>query len=166
MHDASRPRVYLSSWREPLTWGPTQTARTWTIMGAPRTFERGQGQVVAFVPAGDELTLMRAALEARRRGPLFGAGDLHADPMNHYQRRLTSRWAALLDAGRLAPGRLTATPWHAPDVPVHDGDTLCCACVTGQDCHRRWIAPFLIAAGWDVVLNGVPVERSSRPHAP
>lgn len=151
MHDASRrPRVFLSSWREPLTWGPG-TGRTWTIMGAPRTFERGQGQVVAL-----------AALDARRRGPLFSAGD--ADPVDRYQRRLTSRWSGLLDAGQLAPGRLSATPWHHPDVPVHDGDTLCCACVTGQDCHRRWAAPFLIAAGWDVVLNGVPVERSSRQH--
>ena len=40
---------------------------------------------------------------------------------------------------------------------VQDGDTLTCTCAKGVDCHRRWAAPFLVKAGWRVVLDGVEV---------
>lgn len=118
-------------------------------MGRPRHWERGQGRVEALAPAEADHSLLQAALSSRALGMLFARDD--TEP---YRRRLTSRWQGLLEAGRLAPGELAAVPWHHPSVAVADGDTLCCGCTTGQDCHRRWAAPFLHAAGWRVHLDG------------
>jgi hypothetical protein len=125
-------------------------------MDSPRDFERGEGAVFALSPTGPEVPAMRAALEERRRGALFAGGA-----MPRYRALIEARWAELLTAGFLAPGRLTAFPYDGPSRPVVNGDTLACGCSIGQECHRRWAAPYLARAGWDVILDGEPYALPS-----
>lgn len=73
-----------------------------------------------------------------------------------YREALERRW--LSDLYMLQPGILSAVNMSdAAGYVIADGDTLCCACAKGADCHRRWAAPFLVRAGWRVVLDGVEV---------
>jgi len=65
----------------------------------------------------------------------------------------------------LSPGCLVALEPPIDGVPMHtfvaDGDTLCCACSAANAardlCHRAWAAPYLVRAGWRVLLDGVEV---------
>lgn len=62
--------------------------------------------------------------------------------------------------GALAPGVLTANDvtMEQSSIVVASGDTLCCGCsiATAEKglCHRVWAVPFLLAAGWEVRLDG------------
>ena len=115
-----------------------------TMMTLPREWERGHGYVLALVPPRD-LFLDRKS------------GKLDLDT---YRRAfLDSR-----DVTKLPPGALQ---WYSPANGldpaawglVQDGDTVCCGCGVAKAaegrCHRKWLAPLLVAAGWDVVLDGV-----------
>ena len=133
-----RPTLHLTNWSSRKLHGP---GRKLTIMAAPRRWEHGDGRVPAIVPPLDWL---REAL----------GGTL---ALEEYRRRYEDRLSGL---SFLAPGALRAdTPpgW----VDVRDGDTLCCACsradAAAGRCHRAWAAPFLVRAGWRVILDGVEV---------
>lgn len=123
-----------------------------------------QGEVVSLMPTEAELTAVRA-------------GDL---PFPDYLQALRSRWGRAASRGVYRPA---ATPdvaaglsWstRTPDGPVRwdgvlwtreghvpDGSTLCCACEIAAECHRSVAAEVLAAAGWDVVLDGVRVEKTN-----
>lgn len=140
-------RIWLTNAasRRPPHRGP---GRVLTIMAAPRPQfgEAGVGEVPALVPPWE---WVRAAK----------AGEL---PPEEYRARYLSRLAQ--DAGGLVPGALAAYlvgGRHA--VAVADGDTLICACsraaAAAGRCHRCWAGEALLAAGWDVVLDGREVPR-------
>lgn len=152
------PTIYLTNFSSRRLHGP---GAVYTMMGAPRAFEEGQGRVQVLRPHGaDELRLMRAALAERKAGQT-------GDALARYKRALEARWTH--QAGLLAPGALLvmrpavfATSTVIDDCrPVEDGDTVCCGCSrdhAGQGlCHRAWAAPFLVRAGWRVILDGVEV---------
>lgn len=74
--------------------------------------------------------------------------------------RFKGRYCRIMEqrvaSGLCAPGALMciSAPDWAP-ASVEPGDTLVCGC--GSDdgrCHRSWLAPYLVAAGWRVVLDG------------
>lgn len=109
-------------------------------MANPRWWERGAGEVSCFVPPLDWLRDVKA-------------GTLHPD---NYFAWLRFRWTSA--TALHAPGMLVAHGGGA-SAPVLDGDTLCCACAVGAPCHRREAAPFLVRAGWRVVLDGVVVSE-------
>lgn len=138
-----RPTIYLSNWSSKKTPGAHGPGRAFTIMGRPRAWEHGDGICRKLAPLdGAEPDLLRAAL-ARRTPEAVAA----------YRRTIETRWTS--DAYMLQPGMLTAVrPSANAGYILADGDTLCCACARGADCHRRWAAPFLHRAGWSVVLDG------------
>jgi hypothetical protein len=126
-----------------------------TIQYAPRGQygERGEGRVEILRPNPIEWDAGQRLVAARREGrPL--------DPalLRHYRGSMEARWEAALARGELVPGRLRRTLDGVTEPLVADGAILTCSCAAGVDCHRRWAAPFLIRAGWDVVLDGVIVE--------
>lgn len=75
--------------------------------------------------------------------------------------KFKERYCALMEGrvarGSCAPGTLSriSPPDWTPE-PVNAGDTLICSCAARSDdeCHRFWLAPYLLAAGWRVVLDG------------
>ena len=128
-----------------------------TIMARPRSWEHGVGRVPALVPGGLTLTLMDPALTERVIGRIGPATDAYRAA---WMRDLESA----LQRGVLAPGAMlwSAEAGQPPTEAVGDGDTLCCACsraeATAGRCHRAWAAPFLVRAGWRVLLDGAEVE--------
>lgn len=132
------PTLYLTNWSSPRLHGP---GRKLTIMARPRAWEHGEGVVVALQPRDETRHLMVSALADRS----------NVEAMATYLRAMEVRWRAATDLG---PGRLECVTATGLGL-VHDGDTLCCACARGAECHRRWAAPFLVAAGWRVILDGV-----------
>lgn len=125
---------------------PGGNTRSWRC---PRAWEHGDGRV-------DMLT--------QERQDVRDAQDKSLS-IERYRERFEARLRALPFAS-LEPGRLS---WHTADCtgagPVKDGDTLCCACsrseaVAGR-CHRVWMAPFLVRAGWRVILDGVEVPDAN-----
>jgi hypothetical protein len=133
----NRPILHVTNWAS----RKLHRGTVYTIMSAPRSWEWGAGRIVALCPRLDDL---RDLHEGRL------AGDTYRTRFEH---------GLMLDLGALVPGKLTANtgrPPHPLDTPtpIRDGDTLCCACARGKPCHRRWAAPWLHEAGWDVVLDG------------
>jgi hypothetical protein len=143
---SDRPTLYLSNFashRSPGKWGPAYAPLT--IMTRPRHFERGAGRVDDLVPTAERDLLARA---------LADRSDVAA--MAVYREALEARWSTL----DLSPGVLTYTPTHRPHpMEVLPGMTLCCACSVAEAragrCHRSWCAPFLVRAGWRVLIDGV-----------
>jgi hypothetical protein len=113
-----------------------------TIMVMPRAWECGDGAVRVLRPEV-------ADLRAWHNGRIDDA---------EYQRRFEATMADLVLRGGLVPGTLLCCAGLDQSVlPVPDGATLLCACARGKPCHRRWAAPYLVAAGWRVVLDGAEV---------
>lgn len=150
------PTIHLTNWPSTGLHGP---GRKWTIMAAPRRWERGEGVVRDFVPP---LGLLRD-VQAGRCTAGFYFTEL---------RRLWTRaehdWNTALGAGSpFAPGVLLAAVPVAGADPrlerVADGDTLLCGCSKAKAaeglCHRVTAAPFLLRAGWRVVLDGAELAR-------
>lgn len=144
---STNPTLYLSNWSSHRTPGMHGPGRKWTIMANPRAWERGEGAVRWLTPNTDDLLTVKA-------------GNMGVD---EYRLRCETRWDSC--AGGHRPGVLRAI---FPEVRragrlvvVEDGDTLCCACSVAEAragrCHRTWAAPFLVRAGWRVVLDGVEV---------
>lgn len=92
-----------------------------------------------------------------------------------YGRRLRSLWTA-----PLSPGIMRIAQWSQPDkrgaacwdrawwlaqdtVPAMA--TLVCTCPADKYCHRQIAAPMLVAAGWDVILDGRPMTVRWSPKA-
>lgn len=146
---SDRPTLYLTNWSSRRHHGP---GRKLTIMARPRAWEHGEGAVGILLPDAGALV----AVKARR---------MTAD--EYFSRfREDLAWATRergdggeLRGNPLAPGRLSYQPvWSIPKGSVADGDTLLCACAVGAPCHRREAAPFLVRAGWRVILDGVEVD--------
>lgn len=115
-----------------------------SIMAAPRKFERFAGNVAALTPRFDDLIQVKTRLI----------------PMHEYRRRCDGLFRERWLDGALTPGVLlfSDAALDAPDAPVPTLATLVCACAKAAadrgECHRVWAAEFLRQAGWRVVLDG------------
>ena len=141
-----KPTLHLTNWSSKRLHGPGQK---WTIMAAPRGWEHGDGVVPDFTP------------------PLGLFRDLQAERVTegYYFTALERRWSEAWDAGwarsgsnQFSPRRLLASPALGEWVVVAAGDSLLCACskdkAAAGRCHRATAAPFLVRAGWRVLLDG------------
>jgi hypothetical protein len=116
---------------------------------------------------GDELPLMDAAIRERANPLLSQGGRAWAD----YATALDERWAVLVTAGELSPGRWEYVQYNSPwrpdgykGFPRMDGTGtvriapadcyLVCTCREHEGCHLRVLAPHLIRAGHAVSLYG------------
>ena len=135
-----KPTIYLTNWGSKRHHGP---GRKLTIMARPRAWEHGAGTVHALCPRlGD--------LDALKAGDI-DAGEYFARFRGELDERLSQH------SDRLSPGRLMFRGSDGLSPLVADGDTLLCACAVGAPCHRREAAPYLVRAGWRVLLDGVEV---------
>ena len=118
----------------------------------PRAWERGHGVIHALTPLGLDRELTSALAERNGGAP--------GPALAHYRGGSETRVQSFAGAALLNPGKLWAQS-GVNAVDVTDGDTLCCACSVAEAragrCHRAWAAPFLVRAGWRVVLDGVEV---------
>ena len=139
-----------------------RTGKVFAIMLYPRLFEieRSWGRVEISAPSEIQGPLLRQALEDRKRGSLFAEPKESAAGV--LRKQLEARWEHALSDGMLSPGSLSAQCWSdrqsPPRMILNDGCILCCSCAVGAECHRRWLAPFLKRAGWDVRLEGLPLN--------
>ncbi len=140
--------MYLTNWKRPAYHGP---GRRFTIMADPRRWEHGVGRVAPLIPALDWLAVVKAAVATKDERVI-------EDSWIRYVQRFDDRLRDVV----LAPGVLTWAGGHNGDGQgvVEDGDTLCCACAVGARCHRQIAAPWLVRAGWSVVLDGKPLPRT------
>lgn len=131
---SERPTIHLTN----ASSKRLHSGTVFNIMAAPRRWERFAGKVVALAPAIEDLRYHQAA-------------EISHDA---YRRRFETRVEAWAD--QLRPGVLSTN-----ERTVAGGDTLVCACskraAAAGNCHRAWAAPFLLRAGWRVVLDGVEV---------
>lgn len=159
----SRPLLHLDTARELPHWQDSLVASAvdralprvgWHLaaMAKPPGWVRGltHGRPDHAYAVGEEVALMEAALRARATS-LFAQGST---AMDDYRAALDRRWAGVdfrpgvwrwraHDGGEPQPGREL----------VRDGSRIACTCPRGP-CHLRRLAPWLIAAGWDVLLHG------------
>lgn len=142
----TRPTLYIGHLSAKRTHGP---GRLLCAMANPRRFERGYPRVRWVAPT-------RESLERVQR-----TGDLASYRWTYERRR-----QEFLGNGFLSPGRLDL---GANGDLVENGDTLFCACARPgsrrrtHPCHLELLVPFLVQAGWDVVLDGRRVtQRVSR----
>ena len=156
------PTLHLRSWawvnarHRAGEWPPTgYSGRAYTIMARPRAAfgECGDGRVPALVPQGDEVELLQQLVRLRRTSA--GVAD-DAALLARYRGAMEARWATL----DLSSSGLLVH--HAAGLGrVQPGDTLCCACSAVNalrgECHRAWVAPMLVRAGWSVWLDGAEV---------
>jgi hypothetical protein len=147
---ATRPTIYLTNASSKRQHGP---GRRWCAMAAPGQHHHGDGRVIKAAP-----------LEADLRSVL--GGEITSD---EYRALCVERFEVFAESGSYAPGKLRGvmsaakSPDGRPTAQlVMDGDTLFCACPRPDRprrfpfCHIEVLAPFLVAAGWAVVLYGVP----------
>lgn len=143
----TRPTLYLTnvaSLRTPGHKGPRDGHLT--IQARPLHWARGQGRVNVLAPLGALEPLMLAAIKERK------SGIDSTDCMTRYR----AAYEYHLSQNNLEPWRLGVVTDDDFGF-VQDGDTLTCTCAKGVDCHRRWAAPYLVKAGWRVILDGVEV---------
>ena len=143
----TRPTLYLTnvaSLRTPGHKGPRDGHLT--IQARPLHWARGLGRVNVLAPLGALEPLMLAAIKERK------SGIDSTDCMTRYR----AAYEYHLSQNNLAPWRLGVVTDDDFGF-VQDGDTLTCTCAKGVDCHRRWAAPYLVKAGWRVILDGVEV---------
>ncbi len=133
-----RPTIHVTNWSSTKLHGP---GRKLTIMAAPRAWEHGDGKVEEFIPPLHLLRRVKA----------------EAIDFDQYAAILSDTWINA-PTGWYSPGVLT---WCKSNEggPVLDGDTLLCSCARGAPCHRRVAVPFLVRAGWRVLLDGVQVNE-------
>jgi hypothetical protein len=145
---ADRPTLHLTNLASRGQHGPGAKL---CAMANPPWWARGDGKVGVAAPFLDDLL----DVQARRIG------------IEEYAERCRLRWLYLDGLGRFAPGALVSVrreDKRAVAVPVADGDTLFCACARPDSpkrthpCHIEWLAPFLVRAGWRVVLYGEKVN--------
>jgi hypothetical protein len=146
----TRPTLFISNWASRRTPGMHGSGRKFSIMASPRRWEHGDGAVRLLCPVyWHEPAMLLEIVELRRRGMCVDG------LMPKYRKSLESRWHIAAELGVLSPRALSFTP---DGFPVFDGDSLLCACSVAEAragrCHRSWIAPFLVGAGWAVILDG------------
>lgn len=131
------PTIHLTNWSS----RKLHHGHLYTIMARPRTWEHGAGRVEVLTPTYRALSMY----QSRQMSILA------------YQKQFEDTCEGLLNDGLLAPGSLA---WEndTESGPVVDGDTLCCSCSRAEAaagrCHRVWAAPYLVKAGWRVILDG------------
>lgn len=158
----SRPTLYLTNWGSSRVYKGSRPkcpipGRRLCAMARPRRFETGDGLCRTAAPDAYDLLAVQAS------------GDIA-----RYRRACESLWAGHLDADRMAPGALTfELPWEiGHHQPVKDGDGLLCACARPgsprrtHPCHLEILVPFLVRAGWDVILDGRRVTASRSDGTP
>lgn len=153
MATTDRPRVFLTNFASLRSAGHVGLGAKLSIVAWPRKLERADGFVRTLRPkTREELAALSLVMRERKDGA--------TDPETVARLRswIEARWEFALAHGALSPRRLFAEigPDHKV-VAVDDGDTLLCSCARGAACHRVWAAPFLVRAGWRVVLDGVEV---------
>lgn len=141
---SKRPTIYLGNGAKAYH-GP---GWKWAAMAKPRAWERG-----------------RRCLEA---APSLGAFTAAMDGRISVQQY---RGALMLWYGMcgptLSPGRMLGSTGLNCSEAIRSGDTLTCGCAAPDSprrkhpCHLEVLAPFLAAAGWDVVLWGEPLGDRS-----
>jgi hypothetical protein len=77
-----------------------------------------------------------------------------------YRAVIEGRWRDIGASGFASP---LLTAWSGTNAyAVKSGDTVCCACARSERaagrCHLAWAVPFLVRAGWRVVLDGEEVR--------
>lgn len=138
----TKPTIYLTNWSARRLHGP---GRKWTIMVRPRAWERGEGSLYPLLPMEEDLLSVKAGTMS----------------IEHYRARCETRFTTFAES--LAPGQLRAggVMFAGRQIIVGNGDTACCACSVADAaagrCHRAWAAPFLVRAGWRVILDGQEV---------
>jgi hypothetical protein len=143
----TRPTLYLTnvaSLKTPGHKGPRDGHLT--IQARPQHWAKGLGRVNVLAPLGALEPLMVEAVKERKSG---------IDCMYHRDRYFTA-YIQHLSQNNLAPWRLGVVTDDDFGF-VQDGDTLTCTCSKFVECHRRWAAPYLVKAGWRVILDGVEV---------
>jgi hypothetical protein len=143
----TRPTIYLTnvaSLKTPGHKGPRDGHLT--IQARPPHWARGQGRVNVLAPLGALEALMLEAIKERKSG----------EPTYYAMIRYRAAYEHHLAQNNLAPWRLGVVTDDDFGF-VQDGDTLTCTCAKGVDCHRRWAAPYLVKAGWRVILDGEEV---------
>jgi len=142
------PTIYLTNWSSTKQHGP---GRKLCAMAFPRKWEKGEGFVVHGRPDGFHLK----------------AWKRYEMEFKIYKGLTIS---ALERSERLfRPGHLT---WTAHELDKHglveDGDTLLCSCARPDsprrkhECHLEWLAPYLVEAGWRVILYGEEYSRAPK----
>lgn len=140
----ARPVLYITNVASLKSSGFRGQGPVFNIQARPPFFAHGDGRVDVLAPLGQLESLMDAARDELRNL----AGD---EAFTRYR----AAYEAHLSAQDLRPGHLRVTARMGLErVEVRDGDTLTCTCARNKPCHRRWAAPFLVAAGWRVVLDG------------
>lgn len=143
----SAPTLYLANFAslrrpDPAVVG---TGRRWTAMARPRLWERGHGRVLGVSPPPDALRAVQAGTITPTR----------------YFAVCRERFAAWASAGLLVPERLCGESADGWVDDVADGDFIGCSCARDAalrgECHLFHAAPFLVRAGWRVVLHGQEV---------
>lgn len=147
------PTLYLSNWSSYRTPGMHGPGRKFTIMARPRLWEHGEGVVIALTPQGFEVSAMQKAVADRN----------DTEAASNYREMIEARWTnGSVFPMAMPPKQLLA--FADGPLYVESGDTLCCACSVAEAragrCHRTWAAPFLVRAGWRVILDGAEVSTS------
>lgn len=135
---ADAPTLHVTNWSSRKLHGP---GRKFTIMAAPRHWERGDGLCWFLTPS----PLLWELVWTERID------------LTEYRRQFKERLATRRQRGELQPGELFAAH-DGRKLYLRDGDTLCCACsrdrAAAGECHRVWAATALARAGWRVILDG------------
>ncbi len=135
----SRPVLYVASMSRADEPGWSGPGRRLSIMANRRAY-----------PNLPRVSQARIDVGARYR--------LHAGDMGflRFKDRCIELISTRAERGAYMPGRLFAVvPPAWIQVLVEPGDTLVCGCASLDDrCHRTWLAPYLVASGWRVILDG------------
>lgn len=140
-----RPTVYLSNWASHKTPGHHGPGRLLSIMVSTPHWATPIGKVGIAAPKADDFWALQE-------------GKITAE---EYRERYAK--GVLLFAKVLVPGKLGfVSKEEHESSEVKDGDTLCCVCsrhnAKDGNCHRVWLAPLLVEAGWRVILDGEKLE--------
>ena len=151
------PTLYLTNVSKRSQHGP---GRRLSAMALPKVpSHHGDGKVPNAMPNADALRAVQKEWITE----------------DEYRDRCVNRFGVFASIGRYAPGNLRAVipasksaDGRAYDSPVADSDTLFCSCACPDSplrkhsfCHLELLAPFLVAAGWDVVLYGKPFNPTN-----
>ncbi len=135
------------------------------IMAAPPPFVLAHvaGRVPELIPKGQEQDYMRALVARRQRREIIPTND---PALTAYRDTYTARIRALA----ALPGADGLPPWPAyvtancppQGIALPDGATLVCTCAVSEAaagrCHRVWAAAVLAEAGYNVILDGQPLN--------
>ncbi len=155
----ARPVLYLTNLSSRKWHGP---GRLICAMAKPPHHHRGDGRCLSCAPFADDLAAVREALA----GP-DDAGQ-HRAALAVYRGAFEAGCDDRVAVDRYLPGSLSWVVWasggaRAYQEIVNTGDTLFCACARPGSkarrtpCHLELLVPYLVRAGWDVMLDGCRV---------